>query len=116
MKKLDEWYSKYYDPENIEFQKIVEKIENKFNSNKDLQILEVGCGTGRVTKQLFEKYSNVTAIDVNKNMLIFVKKNIHRVKMTLFVQIFQFLNLKLNLMLLFFLGLGCIIKKILMRF
>jgi SAM-dependent methyltransferase len=72
MQKLDEWYSKFYDPENIEFSKIIEKIEKKFGDRKDISILEVGCGTGRITKQLSSRYKNVVGIDNNEKYIEYV--------------------------------------------
>lgn len=33
---------------------------------KDLEIIEIGCGTGRVTKHLAQMFKKVTAIDVSK--------------------------------------------------
>lgn len=76
MKKLDEWYSKFYDPEDIEFKTIVEKIEKKFGKKKKLSILEVGCGTGRVTQKLSKKYKDVIGIDHNQKYIEYVKENI----------------------------------------
>lgn len=74
MKKLDEWYSKFYDPEDIEFKTIVEKIEKKFGKKKKLSILEVGCGTGRVTQKLSKKYKDVIGIDHNEKYIEYVKE------------------------------------------
>jgi len=74
MEKLDVWYSKYYDPKNSEFSKIAEKIEEKFQTNKDINILEVGCGTERITDKLNEIYSNITSIDINDRYINYCKK------------------------------------------
>lgn len=39
-------------------------------------ILEIGCGAGRITKQLVATFDQVYAIDVSKDMIAFAKKNI----------------------------------------
>lgn len=80
MEKLDDWYSKFYDPENIEYKKIKESISNRFNGKNDLNILEVGCGTGRVTERLSKDYSSVTAIDTNERYINYSKKKIKTVR------------------------------------
>jgi len=64
--KLSEWYSKYYDIEDKEFGciKSIADLDNK-------KILEIGCGTGRITQKL-TKYSNsVIAIDNNEECIKF---------------------------------------------
>jgi SAM-dependent methyltransferase len=81
--KLNDWYEKYYDPENKEYEKIKEIISNKFKSNK-LNILEVGCGTGRITKKLTFDFSKITAIDKEKSYIDYCKKNLNFKNLKLF--------------------------------
>lgn len=73
--KLDDWYSKYYDFENKEYNKVKELINNNF-SNNQLRILEVGCGTGRLTKKLAEDFLKVTGIDTEEKYINFCKNKI----------------------------------------
>jgi SAM-dependent methyltransferase len=80
MDKLDDWYSKYYDPSGIEVDKILSSITSKFGNRKDLNILEVGCGTGRVTKELSKRYRKVTAIDINERYINFCKNKFTGIK------------------------------------
>ncbi len=75
MEKLDEWYSKYYDPENIEIKSIKKEVDIK---NK--RILEIGCGTGRITKQIAEKAKEIIAIDHNKEAIKYCVKKYKSLK------------------------------------
>lgn len=81
--KLDEWYSKYYDPENIELKKIISTIEDKFESNKDIRILEIGCGTGRTSFELEKQYKNYVAIDSSKEYITYCNKKSKKLKQTI---------------------------------
>ena len=63
--RLDQWYSKYYDFENKEYGRIKEIIKKQFGTAK-LEILEVGCGTGRLTSKLSKDFKKITAIDSEK--------------------------------------------------
>lgn len=69
MEKLDEWYSEYYDPENAEFKKINE--EAKLKGKK---VLELGCGTGRISFQIARFAKQLTVIDNDKDYLGFCKE------------------------------------------
>jgi len=75
IEKLDEWYSKYYDPENIEVKTIEKEVDIK---NK--KILEIGCGTGRITRQIAKKAKEVIAIDHNKEIIKYCKKKYKKLK------------------------------------
>ncbi|MCA9486922.1 class I SAM-dependent methyltransferase [Candidatus Woesearchaeota archaeon] len=70
MKKLDDWYSKYYDLEKTEEKKLKELIGN----NKNTRILEVGSGTGRISQFLNETYTHVVSIDRDKKVIEYSKK------------------------------------------
>jgi 2-polyprenyl-3-methyl-5-hydroxy-6-metoxy-1,4-benzoquinol methylase len=72
MKKLDDWYSKYYDPENKEYGEINKIITSKFS--KDINILEVGAGTGRLTFKLAKDFVHVVAIDKEQTQIEYCKK------------------------------------------
>ncbi len=69
--KLDEWYSAYYDPKKNELKKILKeaKITNK-------EVLELGCGTGRITLELAKRAKQVTAIDDDQNYLDYLEQKI----------------------------------------
>ncbi len=69
LNKLDEWYSAYYDPENKEFKKI-----QKVTKLKGKNILELGCGTGRITFQLTKHAKSVTSVDNDDEYLNFCKE------------------------------------------
>ena len=74
IEKLDDWYCKFYDLENKEYQRIKSIINNHF-TNTNLSILEVGCGTGRLTKQLAQDFSQIKGIDVEEKYIKYCKKN-----------------------------------------
>lgn len=44
-------------------------IEKELNGNKDLKILDVGCGTGRHSIELSKRGYNITGIDLSEAML-----------------------------------------------
>lgn len=58
LQKLAEWYAGYYDPEGNELKHILEvgKLKGK-------TVLELGCGTGRITFEIVKHAKHVTAID-----------------------------------------------------
>ncbi|MFW6312209.1 MAG: class I SAM-dependent methyltransferase, partial [Nanoarchaeota archaeon] len=71
LKKLDDWYSKFYDFENIEKKKILQIIKNSnLTSGK---ILEVGAGTGRMSKYLNQNFKNVLSIDKSEKYINYCK-------------------------------------------
>lgn len=67
--KLETWYSGFYDPENKEF----EYIRSIAKVNK-ADILEIGCGTGRITRALIDAGATVTALDRNPEFIDFCNK------------------------------------------
>jgi len=73
MKKMDDWYSKYYDPEDNEYNGIKKIISNKYGENA--KILEVGCGTGRLSFKLAKDFKKITAVDKQKSHIDFCKKS-----------------------------------------
>jgi ubiquinone/menaquinone biosynthesis C-methylase UbiE len=65
----DQWVQKYsLRPTRREVKKIVLPLLEK---DKDLKILDIGCGTGQLIKEISEQYGNVDylGIDVAKNMI-----------------------------------------------
>ena len=44
-------------------------IENEINSNKQIQILDIGCGTGRHSIELSKRGYQLTGIDLSDTML-----------------------------------------------
>ena len=74
--KLDEWYSAYYDPKKSELKKILKegKIRNK-------DVLELGCGTGRITLELAKKAKQVTALDDDQNYLDYLQEKLESNKL-----------------------------------
>tara|TARA_Y100001960_G_C14443871_1_gene713899 strand:+ start:155 stop:781 length:627 start_codon:yes stop_codon:yes gene_type:complete len=63
----------YVGPENAV------KIFTKYASNKSITILDAGCGTGLVAKELLkEGFSNFIGLDFSQNMLDLVPKNLYQ--------------------------------------
>ena len=77
--KLDDWFSKFYDLENKEYKKIKKIINNQFNSN-NLNILEVGCGTGRITEKLSKDFKTVTGIDYEEKFISYCNKKYNNIE------------------------------------
>ena len=72
MKKLNDWYSKYYDPDNSEYNELKKIILSK--ADKRANILEVGTGTGRLTFKLAKDFKHITAIDQEQSHVDYCKK------------------------------------------
>ena len=49
---------------------------------QNYRVLEIGCGTGRHTKRLFEQNNTIHALDVSEGMLLLAKKKLPEVKFT----------------------------------
>lgn len=73
VKKLDDWYSKNYDLENKEYEKIKEIILNRFQTKK-LKILEIGSGTGRLASKLAKDFEKVKGIDLEEKYIKYCEK------------------------------------------
>jgi ubiquinone/menaquinone biosynthesis C-methylase UbiE len=63
--KLRDYYSKVYDSQISNYQHDIEinHITSELNPSKNEVILDIGCGTGRITSKLTKKGSTVVAID-----------------------------------------------------
>ncbi len=69
------WVQKYsLGPTRREVKKLVLPLLEK---NKELKILDIGCGTGQLIKEISDKYKmvNYLGIDVSENMIDIAKKN-----------------------------------------
>ena len=68
----------YYDflQKDIDYNDWIEKI-NSLNAEKDIEILEIGCGTGTLSNLLYKQgYKNIDAFDLSQDMIdIAVTKN-----------------------------------------
>ncbi len=73
VEKLNDWYTKYYDKENKEYNKVKEILMDHFNK-KDINILEVGCGTGRLTKQLGKTFKKIKGIDIEEKYIKYCER------------------------------------------
>jgi ubiquinone/menaquinone biosynthesis C-methylase UbiE len=100
--KLDEWYSKYYDKKGLEAKKILEHVKNK-------SVLEVGCGTGRVSFQIAKHVKQMTCIDTSKECIEFCREKGRKLKNVKFISMdvknISKLNKKYNIILSTWLGL-----------
>ena len=55
------------------------KLLCKYSPNKDIQILDAGCGSGLVGMQLAKKgYINITGADFSQSMMDLIPKNIYK--------------------------------------
>lgn len=70
-KELFDDYSKNYDKEDFAQGTVGECdfIEQELNYNKELKILDIGCGTGRHTIELTKRGYKVTGIDLSYSQL-----------------------------------------------
>ena len=84
LKYYDNWTKKNnYNQDMIDWNytgpKNAAKIFSKYSSNKSINILDAGCGTGLVAKELLkEGFSNFIGIDFSKNMLNLVPKDLYQ--------------------------------------
>ena len=52
---------------------------HRYSPNKDIQILDAGCGSGLVGKELTKKgYTNITGVDFSQSMMDLIPKNIYK--------------------------------------
>ena len=63
-------FSEVYDilMKNVSYDKWTKFIDKRLKGKKE--ILEIGCGTGEITKRLAERNYKITAIDSSENMLV----------------------------------------------
>jgi len=55
------------------------KLLNKYSSNKNINILDAGCGSGLVGEELNKLgYKNIIGVDFSQNMLDLIKKKIYQ--------------------------------------
>ena len=55
------------------------QLLHKYSSNKDIQILDAGCGSGLVGMELAKKgYINITGADFSQSMMDLIPKNIYK--------------------------------------
>lgn len=61
---------------------LANSISDKINKKNDLIALEVGCGTGLITLNLKNKFSEIYCIDTSKEMLSILKSKIEKLNIT----------------------------------
>ena len=71
-------YQKMYELENSHWwfvgkRLIVDRVITKFINGKKMEILDVGCGTGRMLKSL-QNYGNIIGLDFSERALAFCKR------------------------------------------
>lgn len=71
-------YRELYDLEMSEFQEDFQYYENRLSGKKT--VLELGCGSGRLTRLLSQAGFSITGCDNSLPMLIEAKKNAHNEK------------------------------------
>jgi len=79
-KDLAKYYDLIYDSKD--YKKEAEKIRKlikKYKKSKGIELLDVGCGTGRHLKYL-KKHFSCTGLDKNKEMISIAKKNVDGAK------------------------------------
>lgn len=61
---------------------LANSISDKINKKKDLIALEVGCGTGLITLNLINKFSEIYCVDTSKEMVSVFKSKIEKLNIT----------------------------------
>jgi len=54
---------------------IVDRLKSKNMLSKDMRVLDIGCGPGKHTLPMAREVKSVTALDISKNMLEHLEKN-----------------------------------------
>ncbi|MBK8946064.1 MAG: methyltransferase domain-containing protein [Ignavibacteriae bacterium] len=88
-------YAKKYDEESFTKGTIGECdfIEQEINYNKNIKILDIGCGTGRHTIELTKRGYNVTGVDLSESQLIRAKELAQKENLQIVFQIQDARNL-----------------------
>jgi len=72
-KRFEEWMKKDDYPKNV-----IQRIK----LNKDWTVLDIGCGTGALTIPMAKDVKHVTALDISKKMLGFLRERALKEKMS----------------------------------
>ncbi len=81
---MKQWYKKLFENYGLKYEKEsftsgtigeCDFVEKEINFNKQTQILDIGCGTGRHAIELSKRGYKVTGIDLSDSMLKSAKKN-----------------------------------------
>lgn len=82
MNEIEKYYNKFNEHKRllsrhgqVEFTVTMKYIEQCINNRKNLNILDVGAGTGRYSSALYELGHNVTAVELVKKNLSVLKEN-----------------------------------------
>lgn len=78
--KLFENYGRQYDKESFTEGTIGECnfIENEIGHDKSINILDIGCGTGRHSIELAKRGYNITGIDLSESQIARAKEKAHK--------------------------------------
>ena len=68
--------AKYYDLESVDFQNVDLQFYESYAGEINNNILEIGCGTGRVTLWFAQKGYHITGVDLSCDMLEQLEKKI----------------------------------------
>lgn len=87
MDEIEKYYNKFNEDKRllsrhgqVEFQVTMKYIKDIIGKRKNLDILDVGAGTGRYSNALYELNQNVTAVEYVKKNLSVLKQNYPHIK------------------------------------